>query len=135
MHFQPCVRRLLVLETPRSAFHSILDQVRPDKLDRPCIVITIGPVVIRGGEAMLLAGHFPCAAVTVPFSFHGHLQFKKEKRELGAMEGPIVARKVFDANQQATDTNFVESGWNMAARIAGVRSRKQVRGGRHRQSL
>src|ERR1700719_4682262 len=45
-----------VLETSRPALHPILHQVGPDKLDHPGVVVTVGEVVIQGGEAMLLAG-------------------------------------------------------------------------------
>ena len=65
---------LLVLEAPGAALCPVPDEVGPDELDHPGIVIAIRKIVVEGGEAMLLAnllhvyqlGRFELVLIDVP---------------------------------------------------------------------
>ena len=59
------VTTVLVFETPRSAFHLVLDQIRPHELDHASIVVAVCKIVVQGREAMLLASLLHARELTV----------------------------------------------------------------------
>src|SRR5579862_590683 len=56
---------VLIFEAPRSAFHLVLDQVRPHELDHASIVVAIRKIVVQGREAMLLTSLLHACQLTI----------------------------------------------------------------------
>lgn len=47
---------LSVFEASCAALQAVLDQIRPDELDHPSVVVAVRQIVIQRRETMLLAG-------------------------------------------------------------------------------
>lgn len=52
------LKLLSVFEASCSAFHAVLDQIRPHKRNHSSIVVAVRQIVIQRGKTMLLAGFF-----------------------------------------------------------------------------